>query len=122
MKVRKLMNYSEILKKLGMSSIAAVLVTGWMAPVARANHLNFTLYNESSYSIWYFYVSPARSNSWGSDVLGRTTLKSGESTPITFTNQSDDSPCIWDVKAVFQDNTNRINRVNLCETRSVTVR
>ena len=116
------MHFSNALKKLSMSSAIAVSVIGWLTPIVRANHLDFTLYNESSYSVFYFYVSPARSTSWGSDVLGRSVLKSGDSTKISFPNQDSSSPCIWDVKAVFKDNTSKENRVNLCESRSVTVR
>ena len=122
MKVRNLMYFPKNLKKLSISSVIAVSAIGWLAPIVRANHLDFTLYNESSYSIFYFYVSPARSTSWGSDVLGKSVLMSGGSTNISFPNQNSDSPCIWDVKAVFKDKTSRESRVNPCESKSVTVR
>lgn len=84
-------------------------------------HLNFTLYNESSISVYHLYVKAARSNRWGADILSNP-LRSGEYTRITFPNQNSDSPCIYDIKAVLADRSEKSGRFNLCERDSVTVR
>ena len=39
--------------------------------------------NQSSISIWYLYVSPSESSSWGSDQLGANVLSPGESFNLT---------------------------------------
>lgn len=98
------------------------ILAGFNAQLAYADHLNFTLYNETSKSIHYLYVSAARSDKWGRDILGTDVLKSGQYTRITFPNQTSDSPCIYDIKVVFADRTNIVGRHNLCQADSVTVR
>ncbi len=35
--------------------------------------------NNSSHSVWYLYVSPVEDSTWGSDVLGSSTIPSGSS-------------------------------------------
>lgn len=98
------------------------IIAGFNAQLARADHLNFTLYNETSKSIYFLYVSAARDNKWGSDILDTDVLRSGQYTRITFPNQTADSPCIYDVKVVFKGGTNIVGRHNLCNTDSITVR
>lgn len=119
---KKIMSICKASLKVATSTVVFSVLAGFNAQIARANHLNFTLYNETSKSIYYLYVSPARSDTWGSDVLGDDVLSSGEYTRITFPNQTSNSPCIYDVKAVFRDGTKSVGRHNLCEFDSVTIR
>lgn len=42
--------------------------------------------NNSSTSVWYLYVSPTEDSSWGSDVLGSSTIPSGSSYTHTVSN------------------------------------
>lgn len=98
------------------------LIAGAIAKPARADHLNFTLYNESSNPITALYISAARSRSWGPDILGRDILDMGNSTRITFPGQNQNSPCIYDIKAIFSDNSSSTGRFNLCTVDSVNVR
>jgi hypothetical protein len=119
---KKYMSICKASLKLATSTAIFSMLAGFNAQPARADHLNFTLYNETSKSIYYLYVSPARSDRWGPDILGRDVLTSGEYTRITFPDQSSDSPCIYDVKVVFKDKTTSVDRHNLCEIDSITVR
>ncbi|PZO42400.1 MAG: hypothetical protein DCF19_07370 [Pseudanabaena frigida] len=104
------------------SATVLSLITGLMSESASANHLDFTLYNESDKPIYSLYISSARSPNWGSNVLGRDFLDVREFTQITFPGQSNRSPCMYDIKARLSDGSTRQGRFNLCQTRSVTVR
>ncbi|NJN72772.1 MAG: hypothetical protein HC799_08155 [Limnothrix sp. RL_2_0] len=119
---KKIMNMCKSSLKLATSTAIFSVLASFNAQIARADHLNFTLYNETSQSIYYLYVSPARSDTWGSDVLGDDILRSGAYTRITFPNQTSNSPCIYDVKVVFRNGTKSTGRHNLCEFDSVTIR
>jgi len=45
--------------------------------------VNLTVYNGTGNTIWYLYISPTTSSSWGDDWLGSSTLSAGESTTFT---------------------------------------
>lgn len=108
--------------KVATSAAIFSVLAGLNAQIAQAINLNFTLYNETSKTIYYLYVSAARSNTWGSDILGAGVIASGGYENITFPNQSSSSPCIYDIRVVFNDGTKSEGRHNLCEVSSVTVR
>jgi len=74
---------------------------------------DFTVYNETSYTIERLYVSPHTSDNWEEDVLGSDVLRSGHHVKITF---SDDlGVCYYDIKAIYSDNTKSIKyNVDLC--------
>jgi hypothetical protein len=116
------MNAHKAFCKVTASAAIALLLVGWNVWPVHAEHLNFTFYNESRKSISRLYVSPAWSESWGSDVLGTDILRNGRNTRITFPGQNPRSPCIWDVKVVYSDGSNAVNRFNLCEVDVVTAR
>jgi hypothetical protein len=116
------MNAHKAFCKFTASAAIALLLVGWTVWSVDAEHLNFTLYNESSKSIFRLYVSPARSDRWGGDVLSTGILRSGRSTRITFPGQNPSSPCIWDIKVVYGDGSNAVNRLNLCEINEVNAR
>ena len=106
---------------LALSLAGATTLTAGIGLPAYANHLNFTLYNESGRTISRLYVSPSSSDMWGRDVLGTDVLNNGFSTRISFPGQSENSPCWWDVKVVFGDGSSSTGNYNLCQTRSITV-
>jgi len=72
--------------KLATSTVIVSILASFNAQSARADHLNFTLYNESSRAIYYLYVSAARSSTWGPDILGSDILSSGEYTGLFHSN------------------------------------
>ncbi|HBL13952.1 MAG TPA: hypothetical protein DD379_21670 [Cyanobacteria bacterium UBA11162] len=108
--------------KFAASTATFSLLAGLNAQLAHADHLDFTLYNESSKPIYYLYVSAARSDTWGQEILGSDVLYSGEYTRITFPTQTSESPCIYDIRVIFADKTTIQDRFNLCESDSVTIR
>jgi hypothetical protein len=91
------MTTPKALSKFAVSAAFAVLLVGWSVFPAHADHLNFTLHNESRKSISYLYVAPASSDNWGQDVLGSGILRSGYYTRISFPGQTPNSPCLWDI-------------------------
>jgi hypothetical protein len=97
------------------------LMAGLISEPARADHLNFTLFNDSSQTIVRLYISPARENNWRANIL-REVVNMGESTRITFPGQSPASPCVWDVKAILTDGAESLGRFNLCKIDTVNVR
>lgn len=114
-----------LLRNISLKFVSATvlsLTTGLISEAASASHLNFTLYNGGSKPIYSLYVAPARSTTWGSNILGKDFLDVRESRKITFPGQSNDSPCMYDIMAKLSDNTTREGRFNLCETKDVTVK
>jgi hypothetical protein len=57
-----------------------------------------TVVNDTGYTFYYLYIAPSTSNSWGTDVLGAQTLRSGRSFRYTLPNTGG-----WDIKAVDSD-------------------
>jgi spore coat protein U-like protein len=108
--------------KFATSTAIFSMVAGFNAQLAHADHLDFTLYNESSKTVNNLYVAAARDKVWGKDILGSKVLESGGSTRITFPNQTSESPCIYDVMLIFTDRTKSTGRHNLCKVDSITVR
>ncbi len=119
---RKFMTIGKASLKFAASTAIFSMINGFNVQLAHADHLNFTLYNESSKTIRNLYVAAARSDRWGRDILGSNVLESGDYTRITFPNQTAESPCIYDVKIIFTDRTTSTGRHNLCKFDSVTVR
>ncbi|MET0362962.1 MAG: argininosuccinate lyase [Sphingobium sp.] len=78
-------------------SLPALLI----AAPAIAGDQDFTLYNKTGYDIAEVYVSPARANAWGKDVLKDNVLEDTHYIPITF--KATNSTCTYDLKVVFTD-------------------
>jgi hypothetical protein len=116
------MNTRAPFSRLAASAAVGLLLAAGIAWPAHANHLDFTLFNESGTSIYSLYVTPADSAVWGRDVLGRQTLSNRDSTRITFPGQTPNSPCLWDIKVVYSDRTTAVNRFNLCRSTAVYAR
>jgi len=78
-----------------------------------ADQRDFTVVNETSYTIDNLYVSPHSSDNWEEDVLGSDVLEPGHHVKVTF---SDDlGYCFYDIKAVYSDGTKSEKyNVDLC--------
>ena len=63
-----------------------VLLLLFTAASAQAQQVNLRIVNNTGYTIWYLYVSPSSSGSWGSDLLGNTVLPSGSEFNLTVQN------------------------------------
>lgn len=94
------------------------LMVGVQAALAEA--LEFTLINDSSQDIYYLYVSPSASDSWGSDILGSDIIPSGTSSIVTIDDGLD--TCNYDLLAVSPsgDEVEDYN-LNMCEISTYTV-
>jgi hypothetical protein len=75
--------------------VALALLAG--AAPAAAQTVEFTLINNSSQSLHYFYTTPSNENSWGEDLLGEDgTLESGYQGTVTIGDGSDQ--CLYDFR------------------------
>jgi len=74
--------------------------------------------NRTGYDIYYLYVSPETSDSWGDDVLGDDVLFDGSSFTVPLGEYSD--LCRFDIKAVDSDNDSYIKwEYDVCDRSKV---
>jgi hypothetical protein len=106
--------------------LAAPLVApALLAPLpaqAQTAKQNFTLVNRTGYELGELYVAPARTNAWGRDVLGKSTIEDGDSAEITFNNNT--PGCLWDIKVVYTDDDSSAlwRNIDLCRISTITIR
>jgi hypothetical protein len=84
---------------------------------ALADRRDFRIVNDNDLAIERVYISSTQSRNWGSDVLGRDVLPSGQSLDVEFNNNS--RQCVYDIRVVYEDNSYDLLRENLCETSEV---
>ena len=99
---------------------AALVLLGSAVPAA-AEDIYFTLYNESSRSLHYFYASPSVSSKWGPDLLrGGHTLRAGYNGTVTIADGS--TECYYDFKFIMGDRSETVvEEINICELGSYTI-
>src|SRR5690606_38543698 len=79
--------------KFGAASITAMLV----AIPAAAQDVEFTLTNDSSFTLTYFYASPSIDDSWGEDLLAEVgVLEPGYEGTVFIGDGSDE--CLYDFR------------------------
>lgn len=77
-------------------SLAALTLLASAAP-ALAQDVEFTLINNSSHSLHYFYTTPSNESSWGEDLLGSDgTLEPGFQGTVFIGDGSDQ--CLYDFR------------------------
>jgi hypothetical protein len=83
---------------------------------------DFTLVNNTGYQINKVFVSPASSNSWQEDVLGRDVLNNGKSVNIKFHRST--PGCKWDLKVVYTDDGSSAvwKGFNICAISKITIK
>ncbi len=87
---------------------------------AFAGDADFTLANGTGLTIDEVYVTSAKRNSWGKDILGEGDLPNGKSRLIRF---SDKANCRQDIKVVFEAGGDAIwENVDLCEINKITIK
>jgi hypothetical protein len=95
---------------------AAILCVSGLA--AHAGDQDFTLYNETGYTIDQVYVSPVSKSTWGNDIMGSGQLEAGSKVDINFKNST--SACHWDLKVVYEDKDEATwNDLNLCDISNI---
>ena len=108
------------MKKLVCGSLVALMLLA-ASSVSMASYVDFTLYNDSGYTITYWYVSPDYSNSWEEDVLGSNVLYSGSSMYLNIPDYYDNY-CYWDIKIILETGDEaQWSGVDLCSVGAVTV-
>jgi hypothetical protein len=98
---------------------ALVLVAG--ATPALAQTVEFTVINNSSYDLHYFYTTPSNEDSWGEDLLGDTgILEAGYQATATIGDGSDQ--CLYDFRFVMENDAELIEpEVDICQLDSYTI-
>lgn len=101
----------------GLAAIGLMLA----AVPAQAQSVEFTLINNSSYALHYFYTTPSKEDSWGYDLLGEEgTLESGTQGTVTIGDDSDQ--CVYDFKFVMDNEAELIEtEIDICELNSYTI-
>lgn len=100
--------------------VLATAAALFMTSAAQAGKQDFTLVNDTGYTISEIYVSPTKVDDWEEDVLGRDVLANGERTDISFARDNDS--CLWDMKAVYEDgDTAEWSAFNLCKVSVISV-
>ncbi|MBL6852206.1 MAG: hypothetical protein ISS15_17235 [Alphaproteobacteria bacterium] len=102
------------------AAIAAAGLSLLAALPAEAARQNFTLINDTGYTIREVYVSPVSTNSWEEDVMGQDELEDGQSVDITFPHHA--GGCYWDLKVVYDDDSDAYwKNFNLCTISEITL-
>ena len=80
---------------------AALLFSGCSSPTSvSGGNASLDIVNRSGGSIWYLYLSPCSSNTWGEDQLGSDVIVNGETYSFSIT------PGCWDLRAEAPDGRN----------------
>jgi hypothetical protein len=95
---------------------AAILCCG--AAASHAADQDFTLFNNTGYTIDKVFVSAANKKSWGEDILGQASLDDHAKVEISF--KHGESGCDYDLKVVYDDNEEAVwNTINLCDLSNI---
>jgi hypothetical protein len=107
------------MKYLSLLFVAFSLVTA--ASSAKAEDLEFTLINSSSYVISQLQISPVSTNNWEENILGRDVVLQKEETVITIADGL--STCKYDMLITFVDGeTIEERNYDFCELGSYEAR
>jgi len=72
-----------------------------------------TLVNRGDRTIMYFYASPPSADGWEEDVLGDEVVSLNERFRINF-NSDERCTCVYDTKAVLDDDSEVVRKANVC--------
>ena len=100
-----------------MRSLKIMFLTLFALPAATgafANDADFKLKNRTGYQINEVYVSAHAAKRWGRDIMGKGTLRDGETLNITFPHGN--GACRFDIKVKYDDgDVGEFGDVNLCD-------
>ena len=88
---------------------------------AMAQNVEFTLINDSSFTLTYFYASPSNDQSWGEDLLAEVgVLESGYEGTVFIGDGSDQ--CLYDFRfETAQGPELEVPEIDICELGSYTL-
>ena len=112
----------SISRNIAVFSLAMVLTLSAGAALLRAGDQDFVLINKTGYDISEVYISAAKANNWGEDVMGSDdTLDNGTKVTIEFSHK--ESECAWDMKIVFSDEEEAVwQGFDLCKVSEITLK
>lgn len=101
----------------------AILALAFLVPVApaAAEDLQFSVINNSSLDVHYFYASPSSDRQWGPDLLGENNkLDAYSQGTATIADGSDQ--CLYDFKYIMSDGQEYTEeQIDLCSLGSYTI-
>lgn len=104
-------------------TLAAITLTlaFLFAPITSfAGTQDFTIINQTGYTIYEVYVSETTNDDWEEDILGKDVLDNGGRLNVTFSGRS---ACLWDIMVLDEDdNSVEWSGINLCEVSVVVLR
>lgn len=88
---------------------------------AAAQNIEFTLINDSSQAVHYFYAAPSNTTEWGEDLLGETgTLEAGHQATTFIYDGSDQ--CLYDFRfETAEGGTLEAFEIDICQLGSYTL-
>lgn len=93
------------------AAVAFVLAFS-MPALALDRHVK--IINETRFDIVEFYGSQVNAKTWEEDILGKDTLRAGQSVDVNFDDGT--GYCMFDFRAVFDDGDELIREnINVCE-------
>jgi hypothetical protein len=98
------------------------LIAGFMSlsGAAFASDADFKLVNKTGYQIDEVYVSPASSESWGDDIMGRAAVPDGTTVNITFPHGG--KACRFDIRVKYNDGDKaEWSNIDLCEYEKISL-
>jgi hypothetical protein len=101
---------------------AALAAAALLAPVsAYAGDADFTMINQTGFTIKEVYISPPRKNKWGKDRLGEGVLRNDKQKHFKF---KDNASCKQDIKVVFEENKQSVtwDDIDLCKVNKLTLK
>lgn len=106
--------------KITMLGLAALALAVGVLP-ANAQDIEFTLINNSTQSLHYFYAAPSNTADWGDDLLGDTgTLEPGYQGDVYIGDGSDQ--CLYDFRfETAEGGTLEAFEVDICALGSYTL-
>ncbi|MAN77035.1 hypothetical protein OF122_11895 [Pelagibacterium flavum] len=106
------------MKKTILSMLAA---TALVSTPALAQNVEFTLINESGYTLTYFYASPSNDENWGEDLLAEIgVLESGYNGTVFIGDGSDQ--CLYDFRFETAEGPELEEfEIDICELASYTL-
>lgn len=97
---------------------AAVLLA---STAAQGSDADFTMVNETGFTIAEVYISPPRKSSWGRDRLGDGVIANTKAKHFRF---KDTKSCKQDIMVVFQESKQKVtwDDVDLCKLSKLTLK
>lgn len=81
---------------------------------AQTDPINFTLTNDTEYTLTHLYISLPSTDQWEEDIFGDDVLAPGDTLDISIDDGLDE--CVYDIRADFEDGDSiQIASVDFCE-------